>query len=104
MPGMSGFEVARQLQQQGCQADIIMLTSSGERGDGRRCLELGIGGYLTKPVPQEELLATLCQLRGEPGDNQPGWSPATACRKSNSSGMCCWWRTTKSTRSWPRPS
>jgi CheY-like chemotaxis protein len=31
MPGMSGFEVARQLQQQGCQADIIMLTSSGER-------------------------------------------------------------------------
>jgi CheY-like chemotaxis protein len=70
MPGMSGFEVARQLQQQGCQADIIMLTSSGERGDGRRCLELGIGGYLTKPVPQEELLATLCQLRGEPGDNQ----------------------------------
>ncbi|BBF85825.1 multi-sensor hybrid histidine kinase [Aquitalea magnusonii] len=64
MPGMSGFEVARQLQQQGCQADIIMLTSSGERGDGRRCQELGIGGYLTKPVPQEELLATICQLRG----------------------------------------
>ncbi|WP_374555860.1 response regulator [Aquitalea pelogenes] len=69
MPGMSGFDVARQLQQQGCQADIIMLTSSGERGDGRRCQELGIGGYLTKPVPQEELLATICQLRGEPADN-----------------------------------
>nr|WP_255497163.1 response regulator [Aquitalea sp. LB_tupeE] len=69
MPGMSGFDVARQLQQQGCPADIIMLTSSGERGDGRRCQELGIGGYLTKPVPQEELLATICQLRGEPGDN-----------------------------------
>ena len=64
MPGMSGFDVARQLQQQGNQADIIMLTSSGERGDGRRCQELGIGGYLTKPVPQEELLATICQLRG----------------------------------------
>jgi CheY-like chemotaxis protein len=43
MPGMSGFEVARQLQQQDCQADIIMLTSSGERGDGWRCQELGIG-------------------------------------------------------------
>lgn len=61
MPGMSGFDVAGQLQQQGCQADIIMLTSSGERGDGRRCKDLNIGGYLTKPVSQEELLAVIRQ-------------------------------------------
>ncbi|WP_159876061.1 response regulator [Aquitalea denitrificans] len=75
MPGMSGFDLARQLQQQGCQADIIMLTSSGERGDGRRCQELGIGGYLTKPVPQEELLATLCQLRGMTTASKAGRLP-----------------------------
>ncbi|MBA4710351.1 hybrid sensor histidine kinase/response regulator [Aquitalea aquatica] len=64
MPGMSGFEVAGQLQQQGCQADIIMLTSSGERGDGRLCQDLNIGGYLTKPVLQEELLAVIRQRLG----------------------------------------
>jgi two-component system, sensor histidine kinase and response regulator len=64
MPGMSGFDVAGQLQQQGCQADIIMLTSSGERGDGRRCKDLNIGGYLTKPVSQEELLAVIRQRLG----------------------------------------
>ncbi|WP_293765153.1 hybrid sensor histidine kinase/response regulator [uncultured Aquitalea sp.] len=59
MPGMSGFDVAQQIQEAHRRAAVIMLTSSGERGDAARCQALGIRGYLTKPVSQDELLTTL---------------------------------------------
>ena len=64
MPGMSGFDVAQQIQASNSTTPIIMLTSSGERGDARRCQQLGIGGYLTKPVSQEDLLAAIQQVLG----------------------------------------
>ena len=67
MPGMSGFDVAQQLQQDERSAAVIMLTSSGERGDAKRCQALGIRGYLTKPVSQDELLTTVCLLLGQDG-------------------------------------
>jgi len=67
MPGMSGFDVAQQIQQEQRSATVIMLTSSGERGDAKRCQALGIRGYLTKPVSQDELLTTLRLLLGQDG-------------------------------------
>jgi CheY-like chemotaxis protein len=36
-----------------------MLTSAGQRGDGERCRELGIRGYLTKPISRADLLEAL---------------------------------------------
>ena len=59
MPGLSGFDVAQQIQEDRRSATVIMLTSSGERGDAKRCQALGIRGYLTKPVSQDELLTTI---------------------------------------------
>ena len=59
MPGMSGFDVAQHIQEDRRSATVIMLTSSGERGDAKRCASLGIRGYLTKPVSQDELLTTI---------------------------------------------
>ncbi|MDC7689811.1 response regulator [Vogesella indigofera] len=59
MPGMSGFDVAQQIQEDRRSATVIMLTSSGERGDAKRCQALGIRGYLTKPVSQHDLLTTI---------------------------------------------
>ena len=67
MPGMSGFEVAQQIQEERRSATVIMLTSSGERGDAKRCQALGIRGYLTKPVSQDELLTTI-RLLQNPAD------------------------------------
>ncbi|SCK25443.1 response regulator [Vogesella sp. LIG4] len=64
MPGMSGFDVAEHLQLSRRSATVIMLTSSHERGDTRRCQELGIRGYLTKPIRQEYLLQLMRQLLG----------------------------------------
>ena len=38
---------------------LLMLTSAGQRGDGERCRELGIRGYLTKPISRADLLEAL---------------------------------------------
>ena len=38
---------------------IIMISSMGQRGDARRCKEMGISGYLSKPIKQSELLDTI---------------------------------------------
>jgi len=40
---------------------IVMLTSAGLPGDGARCRELGVAGYLTKPINRSELRDALVQ-------------------------------------------
>ena len=55
--GMGGFELAKQLKQH-AERDvptIMMLSSVGMRGDARRCRELGVSGYLIRPVKESEL-------------------------------------------------
>ena len=54
---MDGFSLAEQLKKHAELSipTIMMLSSVGMRGDARRCRELGISGYLTRPVKQSEL-------------------------------------------------
>jgi CheY-like chemotaxis protein len=67
MPETDGFQLA-----EGIRGDprlagtpLMMLTSAGRRGDAARCQELGITGYLTKPVSRMELLeAAIAVLAG----------------------------------------
>jgi two-component system sensor histidine kinase/response regulator len=58
MPEMDGFEVAEAIKKDPALAGttILMVTSAGHRGDGARCLALGIATPLVKPVSQVELL------------------------------------------------
>jgi CheY-like chemotaxis protein len=50
-------------------SSLIMLTSAGQMGDAARCRELGISGYLGKPIRQQELMdAITCILKNEPMD------------------------------------
>ena len=52
----------------------MLLTSAGQRGDATRCRELGVAGYLTKPVSQAELLDAILRLLGsrpEAEDSHP---------------------------------
>ena len=45
---------------------IMMLSSSGFRGDSSRCRELGLAAYLTKPVnPSQILMACKKFLEGK---------------------------------------
>jgi len=70
MPQMDGFEMAARVKEtpQLIQGAILMLTSSGQRGDAGRCRSLGIAAYLTKPISEEELqTAILASLEAKAG-------------------------------------
>ncbi len=61
MPDMDGFQMASVVRAERALAStrLLMLTSAGQRGDGERCRELGIRGYLTKPISRADLLEAL---------------------------------------------
>jgi two-component system sensor histidine kinase/response regulator len=57
MPGCDGATLGRTINNDpGLRSTrLILLTSSGQRGDGHRFAELGFAGYLLKPVTQRDL-------------------------------------------------
>jgi two-component system alkaline phosphatase synthesis response regulator PhoP len=57
LPGMSGFEVCRELRRMGKDLAILMLTARGQLTDRVVGLKLGADDYLTKPFEPPELLA-----------------------------------------------
>ncbi len=64
LPGVSGFDVCRDLRQQGIKTPIIMLTARGQVMDKVLGLKIGADDYLTKPFDMLELLARVeVQLR-----------------------------------------
>ena len=70
MPEMDGFAVAEALRGGDHHADttLMMLTSSGLRGDATRCKELGLNAYLTKPISLTELREALESSIGKSAD------------------------------------
>ncbi len=67
LPGKGGFDVCRDLRQQGVTTPIIMLTARGQVVDKVLGLRLGADDYLTKPFDMLELLARIdVQLRRAP--------------------------------------
>ena len=69
MPDMDGFQLATVVRadKKIKRTNLLMLTSAGQRGDGERCRELGIRGYLTKPISRSDLLEALrTVLAGSP--------------------------------------
>ncbi len=68
MPGMNGYDVARQARFAGIRTPILMLTAKGELDDKVEGLDSGADDYLTKPFMTRELLARLRALgrRGMP--------------------------------------
>jgi len=74
LPFMDGFDVAERIKERpfGADVKIILLTSAGQRGDAKRCEELGISAYLHKPVKQSELLDAIKMALGHPsGERGP---------------------------------
>jgi CheY-like chemotaxis protein len=73
MPDLDGFDVAAQIaaRPELAGATIMMLTSSGKYGDAKRCKEVGISAYLTKPVRQADLLTQICVALQQNGERRP---------------------------------
>ena len=63
MPVMDGFEAARALRererQTGGHLPIIAMTALAMKGDRERCLEMGMDGYVSKPMQPSELFEAL---------------------------------------------
>jgi len=79
LPGMDGFAVAQVLQRRPDtrQTRILMLAAGGRPGDGAKCRELGIAGYLGKPVDQAALLEGAIKVLSLGADDEPPTRPVT---------------------------
>ncbi len=66
MPGMDGLELARSIAGDPVLSStkIVLLTTSGHRGDARAAQQAGVSAYLTKPVHHDALLTCLDTLAG----------------------------------------
>ncbi|MFO7169357.1 MAG: response regulator transcription factor [Chloroflexota bacterium] len=72
LPRKNGFDVCRDLRQQGVQVPMIMLTARSQVVDKVVGLELGADDYLTKPFEMIELLARVeALLRRVPAPPPP---------------------------------
>ncbi|MBI2323278.1 MAG: response regulator transcription factor [Chloroflexi bacterium] len=59
LPGMSGFDVCRELRARDRDLPVIMLTARGDEVDKVVGLELGADDYVTKPFSPRELIARI---------------------------------------------
>lgn len=78
MPELDGLEATRRIRQQeaeGKHIPIIAVTAHALQGDRERCLDAGMDDYISKPIQQEELMATLERWTPR-AEKTPGSSPA----------------------------
>lgn len=59
LPGMSGFDVLRELRAKGSRVPVLMLTARGDDLDRIVGLEMGADDYLAKPFNPRELVARI---------------------------------------------
>lgn len=59
MPGLTGLELARRIQQQGWPTRVVIITTFARSGYLRRALDAGVRGYLLKDAPAERLADAL---------------------------------------------
>jgi two-component system alkaline phosphatase synthesis response regulator PhoP len=70
MPGMSGWDLCRELRRRGLDTPVIMLTARGEEVDRVLGLELGADDYVSKPFSLRELMARIRAVLRRPGPRQ----------------------------------
>lgn len=68
MPGMDGYQVARQVRSRRCSVPILMLTARSGVMDRIEGLNAGADYYLTKPFDSRELLACINALLRRQGE------------------------------------
>lgn len=61
MPRMDGIQVLEQLRSDNrfCKIPVVMLTSSREEPDLKRCYALGVNAYVVKPVNFEDFIVAV---------------------------------------------
>lgn len=68
MPGLNGYQVAREVRSRHCAVPILMLTAKSDLMDRIEGLNAGADYYLTKPFDTRELLACINALLRRQGE------------------------------------
>jgi CheY-like chemotaxis protein len=82
MPGMDGYEattlIRREEEKTGRHVRIIAMTAYAMKGDRDRCLEVGMDGYVAKPIRARELFESVESAPGAAvsGESVPDEEPA----------------------------
>src|ERR1700720_1871712 len=66
MPGLSGIEVQRALDEAGARLPVVIITAHDEPGARAECMRLGAAAYLRKPLNASTLLDALRDAMGSP--------------------------------------
>jgi signal transduction histidine kinase/DNA-binding response OmpR family regulator/HPt (histidine-containing phosphotransfer) domain-containing protein len=71
MPGCDGAQLGRLIVSDASlkSTRLILLTSSGQKGEGTRFADIGFAGYLLKPVTQQDLTVSLAMALAETADS-----------------------------------
>lgn len=88
MPEMNGFQVVEQLNQSSDRKDltVVMMTSNHWADDIARTYDLGLGGYLVKPIRRTDLLQSISiALSRKKGISPPTTPPETMKTSSSAS-------------------
>lgn len=72
LPSMSGFDVCRQIRQEGLVMPVLMLTARGQTIDKVVGLRIGADDYVTKPFEMAELMARVEALLRRAPSRPPG--------------------------------
>jgi two-component system response regulator DesR len=59
MPGLTGLELAQRVQRHELSCKVVIVTTFARAGFLRRALDAGVGGYLLKDAPAEQLAEAL---------------------------------------------
>ncbi|MBU1169023.1 MAG: response regulator [Proteobacteria bacterium] len=84
MKNTKGFTLAQRIRSSEGTAHVPVLavTSSGRRGDARKCIEKGIDGYLAWPITRNELIHAIETLAAQQADESPGGGGSLLTRYS----------------------
>jgi signal transduction histidine kinase/DNA-binding response OmpR family regulator len=71
MPEMDGFTLTQRIKKdpKASGVSILMLTSAGHPDEVARCRELGVAGYLTKPIKQSDLWDAIVTVLTDPASS-----------------------------------
>tara|TARA_R110002126_G_scaffold16500_5_gene65819 strand:+ start:726 stop:1322 length:597 start_codon:yes stop_codon:yes gene_type:complete len=62
MPGYSGIELAQHVQQHQLATKVVIITTFGRAGYVKRAMDAGVGGFLLKDAPVEQLVQAIQQV------------------------------------------
>ena len=89
MPGMDGYQVAREVRAKRCATPILMLTARSATEDRIEGLNAGADYYLTKPFDSRELLACINALLRRQGGQVDELRYGNTSLDLGSSLLCC---------------